>query len=515
MATGYNPHDKPARPNIIEMKQIYMRSSFTFIFLTLILFRQGFAQEPIQKINRLQVKGILVDAKTKNPLPYANIVVERIDLGGITNEEGKFSINPTDLKKTDFLTFHYIGYKTKRIVVDSIFKNPTVLLEEDIEILSNVFVFDSPPNAKDIVKKVLENKDKNYTSNYKQEEVFIRTRNIAEIKNFNLGYIKSSISELDEQLMQEIQDKTPRYTTYYSDVLSSIYHSGYKDDSVKLKVKPVKVVELKEKDLTDLDHVAEVFDEVFSNTSNKEYWKFRIGIISTKIDDQRDIDNSINTDEIKSMGSTAKRYSSLNDGEEWEFLHSTGKYNYHLVGVTSEGNENVYVIDFTPKRGGLYTGRVYVSVSTYALIRADYQYDSGKLGMDIHLFGIGYTENNFIGSILFEKTGSIYEMKYCSRKMVTTLEVDRNISLIKKRDRLLIDKTLKGIKIDLSINYLQEDSFEYLVLSKSKLEDDHYNTVKPPKYTPVTYVDQFDASLWEDYTTIAPTEQMREYKKQN
>ena len=47
---------------------------------------------------------------------------------------------------------------------------------------------------------------------------------------------------------------------------------------------------------------------------------------------------------------------------------------------------------------------MYISTETYALIRADYDYAPDKTGRDIHLLGIGYTENQFSGSIFFEKT---------------------------------------------------------------------------------------------------------------
>ena len=51
---------------------------------------------------------------------------------------------------------------------------------------------------------------------------------------------------------------------------------------------------------------------------------------------------------------------------------------------------------------------MYISIRTYALVRADYEYAEGKTGRDIHLFGIGYTENEFSGSIYFEKKEENY-----------------------------------------------------------------------------------------------------------
>ena len=505
------------------MKLIYFNYSFSITFLILSLSFLATAQDNVIGTANIEVKGILLDAQTQAPLPYANLVIERINRGGITNENGQFSMDTTGLMETDSITFLYIGYKTKKVAIEELANNSTVYIKEDIKNLNKVFVFSSPPNAKDIVKKVMENKDKNYKASFKKEQVFIRARDIEDINDYELKYKKSTISQLDEKMIQEMEDKTPRHHTSYSDVLTDIYYSGNKSDSQKVKAKPVKFVRLKEKDIGDLDAIEEAFEEVFTGLTEKEYWKFKTGIISAKLDssemdaepDTTKPKNSVRDWELKSLVLRAKNYTSLNNSKQWEFLHSPGKYKYELVGGTNVGPEDVYVIDFTPKSGGLYIGRMYVSVSSYALIRADYQYDVGKTGMDIHLFGFGYTENNFVGSVLFEKVDSTYELKYCSRKQVQTTEVDRNFSLIKKRERFLLDKTLKEIKIGLVINVQEEGSFEFLVLSREDLDNKTYKSVETDKYIPVTYVDQFDASLWEGYSVIEPTKQMRDYKKKD
>ena len=66
-------------------------------------------------------------------------------------------------------------------------------------------------------------------------------------------------------------------------------------------------------------------------------------------------------------------------------------------------SENVYVIDFSPKEKGLFQGRLYISIETFALIRADYKYAPNKLGKEISMLGLGFSQTNFSGSIYFEK----------------------------------------------------------------------------------------------------------------
>jgi len=46
---------------------------------------------------------------------------------------------------------------------------------------------------------------------------------------------------------------------------------------------------------------------------------------------------------------------------------------------------------------------MYISMSTFALIRADYEYAPEKTGKDFHLLGVGYTEDEYSGSIYLRK----------------------------------------------------------------------------------------------------------------
>lgn len=484
------------------------------------LFSQGTAQDTMPVT---ELRGILLDAETKEALPYANIVIQRINKGSITNEVGAFSMDTVGVRLTDSISFLYIGYKTKQVEVQQLLENGSVYLEEDIQNLNKVFVFGSPPDPKTIVKKVIENKEKNYKRRLKSEQVFIRSRSTSDIKDYQLKYKKSSISQLDEKMIQEMEDKTPRHSTSYTDFLTQIYYSPITSDSDSYyyKTDPIRIVSLKEKDLDDLDQMEEIFEDVFSNTDKEEYWKFKTGIFSFKMD-SADVTTSEDTTRPKDVVSytqsrnlvnKAMRYSSLNSESEWDFLYATGKYNYELVGGTNVGPEDVYVIDFTPKSGGLFVGRMYVSVESYALIRADYEYDVGKEGTSIQILGFGYTERNFTGSILFERVDSTYQLRYCTKKKSTEARIDRSFALIKKKERFLIDKTIKEVKIGLNIVMADDESFEFVVLDRGTKTQVDYLNFQMPAYFPVHYVAQFDDDLWEGYAIIEPTKRMRDYKK--
>lgn len=507
--------------NLIWMNKIITTYIFTLFFLG-----TGIAQvvpSDTISIKRIEITGLVLDAGTNEPLPYSNIFVKQKHSGTISNETGGFSLDITFLEASDTVQFQYIGYQTVYHQIGSLINDDTIFLKEDIINLSELLVFGDPPNPKDIVKKVLIYKDSNYRKTTSRKQVFVRDRDIVSLKKIELNTRKSSIDEIDSDMIELIEDIIPRYTTSYTDFLGNLYTSGKNDDSIKLKVEPIRTVSLKEKDIAELDRLEEVFENVVKNTQEDEYWKFKTGIISQKID----MDDNSN-DTIKDTIPENRRktrylpwrfrhklsYVSFSEKDQWEFLHKTGKYHYILVGGTRVGGEDVYIIDFNPKDGGMYTGRMFISKDSYALIRADYQYDVGKTGRDIHLFGIGYTENMFYGSIYFEKGNSGYELKYFSYKSGNSASIDRSFSLIKKRKRWLFNKKVSEIKIGVDFFMDNEESVEFLVLDNEEISRENYLSFSPEKYYDIIFVDQFNDRLWDGYSIIEPTQKMKDYKKQ-
>jgi hypothetical protein len=474
--------------------------------------------------NLSEIKGVLLDMATGKPLPYANIFVLHKHTGTISNENGNYLLNINGLKKTDTVRFKYVGYADKNFTIAELDSISTVYLNENIFNLAEILVFGSAPDARTIVKKIVENIDSNYLKSTCKKQMFIRERYTSDLIDFKLNYKKSSIPDIDKAMIAQIENKIPKHSTSYSDFLGNFYFSSLKDDSVSLKIDPVKSVALKEKDFAEIDKIISVFEEEFKNTGEGEYWKVRTGIFSQKLDLAGDtagvLSDTINKNRIK-LEYFRKRlffqlkYPSLKNKDYWEFLYKTGRYKYTIAGGTRVNGEDVYIIDFEPDNSGMYRGRMYVSVETYALIRADYQYAPGKTGTDFHLFGVGYTENLFYGSIYFEKRNGRYKLKYFSKKAGALANFDRKVLLVKKKERFLFDKTLNELKtgIELTVNTVQ--LFECLVLDDEPVPEKVFDGFNEKEYMNIIYVDKFDDSLWKGYAIIEPTRQMRDYRKHN
>ena len=473
-----------------------------------------------------EIKGTLLDLDKKTVLPYANIVVLHKNTGTITNEKGQFSLNIADLNKKDTISFQYIGYETKNLTIKQLDNSTVVFLKENTYNLKEIFVFSSNIDPKTIVKKVLENKHANYKTNSTKNQTFIRRRFVSDIDKIDIKFKKSSFSQLNEKMIDLIERKLPRHSISYTDFLGDLYFSNIKSDSSRIKINPIKMVSLKDKDLADIEQLESVFENLLSNTKEKEYWKIKSGILGSKVHMNNDFDKSkrdslkaINEREFKTVyyGNSVNyllKYSSFNSKKEWDFLYHTSRYEFTLVGGTTVNGEDVYIIDFVPNSNGKFKGRVYIAVKTFALVRADYEYAAGKKGTNIHLLGVGYSKNIFSGSIFFEKKYGIYQLKYFSKKEGTSMSIDRNLSLVKKKKRFLLDKKLNEIKVGFKLSVREEYSVEMLILDHKEISNKQFIDFKQKEFIKMIYVDQFDDQLWKGFSIIEPTKQMREYKKQ-
>ena len=447
-------------------------------------------------------------------IPYANIISLNTGKGTISNENGKFYIDTDLLNDTNIIRFQCIGYKSKELTVKNLKNNSVIILIEDIYNLDEILIMGETPDVKKIIKNILKNKEKNYKKISKKEQVFIRERNTADINRLKLDYTKNNIKEITPEMLTLVEEYTPKHNQSYSDILTDIY---FHENNIKLN--PIKIVELKTEDIKQLKSLAEAFTKVFKNTKDDEYWRVKSGIFGRKIPSkQKDSihTNQVNTESNKYFKEKTEEYlefASLKNNEQWEFLYKTHKYNFEFIGGTSIKNENVYIIDFSPRKKGLYEGRLYISVETYALIRADYNYASNKIGLDAQAFGLSYSKTNFSGSICFERKNNIYILNYLSFQENNKFKVNRKVAFQKKKKRIIINKKLKEIEIDLNLIVEVKKSIELLVIDHMKISDIEFNNYSEKKDINVNYVNQFDKNLWKNYITIEPTEKMKEYTK--
>ena len=90
-----------------------------------------------------QVRGQIIDAKTKQPLAGANIYTNRGVGVAVADKKGEFMINNGELlHNIDTLCFSFVGYRTRKFAVASLLqKKNVILLQEEPFILGEVSVY--------------------------------------------------------------------------------------------------------------------------------------------------------------------------------------------------------------------------------------------------------------------------------------------------------------------------------------------------------------------------------------
>ena len=105
-----------------------------------------------------QIQGIVIDKKTKKPLPFASVTTNT-NAGSLTDIDGKFSIKT----KSEFnsITVSYIGYETVKAPISLNDNYITVHLKTSVESLNEVLITAKENPALQIIRNAIANKKRN------------------------------------------------------------------------------------------------------------------------------------------------------------------------------------------------------------------------------------------------------------------------------------------------------------------------------------------------------------------
>ncbi len=164
--------------------------SRTTIFLFFLNLISAFSQE-----NSI-IRGTVIDARTKEPLPFVDVTLVGTYVGASTDLDGQFRINTRI--ESDSISATFLGYKTsyqklsadKRQKIDFFLEEEGVVGDE-VTIVAKKGKYSKKNNpAVDLIRKVIENKDRNRLEsldNYsydKHEKIELDLNNITnEFKN--------------------------------------------------------------------------------------------------------------------------------------------------------------------------------------------------------------------------------------------------------------------------------------------------------------------------------------------
>ncbi|PBQ32923.1 hypothetical protein CNR22_14445 [Sphingobacteriaceae bacterium] len=345
-----------------------MRNSCKFLVLVILclLWQASLAQ------SKRLISGSIVDASTKEPLPYVTVSLKKLLIGVVTNEEGKFDLYiPSDLTN-DTLFVNYLGYKHYLADINKLSSPVTIKLQSTVVQLEEIVV--RPLNPENYIQFAMRKLPANYPSTPFQTVAYYREKTL---ENNNL-------IKYDEGIFKT-------YSANYNDTLAEqhqlmLYRSAENPQQVQFMRK-----EIKKKQTKDSTKVADGKD-----TS------------STIID----LGNSFGgPDDLLKSGNIRKNKAGFLDTTQFN------SFKYSFAKSSSYNTDELMVIDFASKGKVNHlrqTGKIYIDLKSQAIVKIEVAGDMIVPGLAktiLFFMSIGVKNPTYIKRVEFQEVDGIWYPK--------------------------------------------------------------------------------------------------------
>ncbi len=501
-----------------------MIKNLPLLFLLLIL-QNGLAQS---------LTGKVIDSKTKESIPYANLMWNGTE-SLVSNEDGIFTLSENKSSDSAVITVSYLGYVSRQMTVAELQKqNNTIALEQGIFALDDVNVSNVKPDANTIMAAV----NKNLVQNYENKEstkdmLFVREVSgmVPKKLDFEItkssGFSKESLKSANSQLNAFTSKALSNPSKSYVDMLCNFYQgrqSSGGDKTKKLEI--LKAVNLSDESRSPSLDVLQnsAFKIIFQHIDTTKYYRIKSGIIGSRDTislrkDQKDENKKKKKTELVAAKSKMESFfksTNFSEDSTLDFVTQTDLYEYTYEGAVYSGqNEFAYVITFKPKkRKANYEGKLYISESDFAVVKAEYKLAKGKTLSGINLkllFGLKVSSNVSKGTLIYKQnqSGNGYYLQYVATETGGYMYVNRPIKLIEisedEKDVVAFDLKMEGN------NYTK---IEMLNISRTEIPASTIANIVEKEFK-YQRLKKYDASIWKEYSTIEPLSEMKQFKSEN
>ncbi len=496
------------------MKKRNIFSKFQLFLFLFILSISGFSQS---------ISGTVLDRETNETVAFAAVQIGD-SYGVITNNEGNFEIDTSRFSPNDSLVFTYLGYKRHAVAIKD-FTDKKVFLVPDINTLSEIYLIDRNLDPMTIMGKVQENLSKNHPKQNEKFSVFQRTKENYKTDNSEFAIKKADfvskkiVKDVNSELALLIQNSKGKSSNIYFDTYFEIYKN--EKDSLKLDIKKgTKLINLERNTSTDnLQNKA--FATIGAKLESSNSFKLRSGIIpiSDSVDLKRTFNASKKADTLNIKDKNREFSNHLSDfgfgkNSDFSFITDYKKYNFTIDKAFSYNDELVYVLHFEPNKGSAnYSGELYISADTYAVLKAKYKLADGKRGDKINLkllLGIKYEELNREVLVIFNRNeNSTYSLKYLKTNIEQYIYLNRSFTFIENnKDR----KDRMKLKLDILSEGINKTENEILVIDSQPLSMAGFNKINQKTKTSVQTIEKYDPTIWSPYTIISPNQAIKDFE---
>ncbi|RKE95279.1 carboxypeptidase-like regulatory domain-containing protein [Ichthyenterobacterium magnum] len=475
-------------------------------------------------LNAQEIVGTIKDHVTNAPIPF--VAVQTAEFKGvISNEEGVFVINLKDID-SNTIELTCLGYQSLTLSTNEL-KNLdyNIQLTPAINELGTVYLSNTKPNVDSIISKVKNKLKTNYKSDSLSYNFFYRETSYIDFDNLNLKVNKAShfkkrqLIEANEKLNRmsnEIMNGNFVYFTDYSGNLKVM-----NNEQQKLNIEKATKIINSNKNIS-LDNIQEKAQNiVLRYLDTTKTYKLKTGLFKVEDsmslandDNKNDNPNELDIKNLRKNTSSTLSKSKLGSSSMLITILNTDNYQYTLKNASFINNEMVYLIEFEPKRSRAhYTGSIYVSEDSYAILKLDYRYAKGKRGDKLNLrliLGVKYIENVSEGTIIYKKNNEdFYEPRYIKIESGEYFYINRPLKFIENSTTR--NKTAFNFKIEGQTRHREELLFSNI----SKLDTSEFNTFKENKTITFETLRKYDAKIWSDKETLAPTTELKTFDAEN
>lgn len=476
----------------------------------------------------------ITDSKSDESVAYANITTNE-KLAFISNAEGYFSISESIKSDECLLTISHLGYLERKITIGELkAQNYTIRLEPIAFELETVYISNEKPDPYTIMSKVKNNLQINYKSSGvpTKDLIFYRETNSLKPTLYDVkitkstGFTKQELKITNADLNAFASNLRLHPPIEFKDLLCNYYTGTLKQKSKPVvipKLEVVKATILKNGDqsvaLQDMKQMAE--NIFLKHLDTTKYYRFKSGLIGSH--DTISLSKSFNEKKNKikknKLSSTKSNLTSIIDqnnfieSDKLNFINKPELYNYAYDGkMYYNEDEFVYVLKFSPRKSSAkYIGKLYVSMTDYAVLRCDYNLVEGETVSGVNMkfiLGIKMSENAGKGTIIYKKNpnNSGYYLQYFSMETGRYLYIDRPLKLI---ELIHGEKDVAAFDIKIEGNIVNKT--EFLNLSKSEITQDSYEKFKEQEFNYIN-LKRYDPKIWKDFITIEPLEEIKQFR---
>ncbi|NAS14243.1 carboxypeptidase-like regulatory domain-containing protein [Poritiphilus flavus] len=467
----------------------------------------------------------LVDAKTKEAIPYATVQYEE-NKGIISNEEGRFSLILDELRtKPDSLVISSMGYERTALPTDQVLDSVIFIAPKAIE-LSGVYLFDKELEAEEIIEKMIERLPQNVNKDPIKQRYFLRQSIFGNIQKVDFGFEKSSIEELNEALIDSIAMAIPRSSSHYSETLGDFYKT-----KEEYKVNVLKAAELYDKkNIGSFEDLGKRMETMFKqNVKPDSYLKIKSGIFSQKVqvdsilsdmeeEEAKKLAEEMETDTVSGVADSQKHIFDELLGELYykedtklNLIDKYRKYEYRIAGYSEIDEEGVYVIEFIPKRSADFKGRLYINIEDFAVMQIDFE--NLRNLKNFRLLGIFYRETLYKGTMRFGKlSNGRYDLKFADLSFGRWFRFDRPLDVIEKNKHVKGRRKQNELKLNIDFRMANTNKWELVVFENELINQSGFDNYTEDKSVRATYMAQYNPEFWEGYNIMEPNKAIREFR---